>query len=65
MNTGKSVQDTDPRVRAEADDEMPGESARGPLRLRPVQGLQPVQDIQEIVDKLAAVTKQLRHPVRS
>ena len=64
MNTGNPVQDADPRVRAEADDEMPGESAKGPLRLRQVHGLQPIEDIQELVDKLAAVTRQLRHRVK-
>jgi hypothetical protein len=64
MNTGNPVQDADPRVRPEADDVMPGDEARPPLRLRRVPNLQPVQDIQELIDKLAAVTRQLRRPVK-
>jgi hypothetical protein len=40
-----------------------GQVISGPARSPRTQ--EPLQDIQEIVDKLAAVTQQLRHPKRS
>ena len=69
MITGNSVQDANPACRSEPDDasltgaaadynipDGPGKPARTPRIHRPL------QDIQDIIDKLAAVTQQLRHP---
>jgi cell division protein FtsX len=47
---------------AMSDDEIPGDE-KSAVRTRP--SFQHVQDIQELIDKLAAVTKQLRHPGHS
>jgi hypothetical protein len=47
---------------AVAGDEVPGEE-KPAARTRP--SFQHIQDIQELIDKLAAVTKQLRHPGQS
>jgi hypothetical protein len=61
MNPGDSVQD----VSRTGPDEASGFSAagQGSDTLAPPPGFQkPLQDIQDIIDKLAAVTKQLRHP---
>jgi hypothetical protein len=65
MNTGNSVRDADPPECAglAESNEIPGDEARPVVRARPT--FQPVQDIQELIDKLAAVTKQLRHPGHS
>lgn len=45
-----------------SDDDAPGDE-KPAVRTRP--SFQHVQDIQELIDKLAAVTKQLRHPGHS
>jgi hypothetical protein len=61
MKTGNSVRDTDP-----ADESgvaaVPG--SQGVLVSEPSRSLrlQPLKDIQDIIDKLAVVTNQLRHP---
>jgi hypothetical protein len=64
MNPGPSVQDAHPPCPPGQDDAScpegtagyPGAMARSPRSQKPL------QDIQDIVDKLAAVTQQLRHP---
>jgi hypothetical protein len=65
MNPGDSVQDASRSGPDEASgfgatagqgNSMPGRSPRTQ---------KPLQDIQDIIDKLAAVTQQLRHPGRS
>jgi len=65
MNPGDSVQDATRSGPDEASGfgaatdqgiSTPGQSSRTQ---------KPVQDIQDIIDKLAAVTQQLRHPGRS
>jgi hypothetical protein len=65
MNPGESVQD----VSRTGPDEASGISAAAPqgngMPARPLRTQESLQDIQEIVDKLAAVTQQLRHPNRS
>jgi hypothetical protein len=81
MNTGNSVRDADPRCAVTDDLstvdmlQEPVEALQKPANLavsgdeepavqaRP--SFQHVQDIQELIDKLAAVTKQLRHPGHS
>jgi hypothetical protein len=73
MNSGNSVQDSGlrgaPDVPASAVDvPAPEEGQRDtssgqPFGSRP--RMQHLQDIQEIIDKLAAVTRQLRHPGNS
>jgi hypothetical protein len=79
MNTGNSVRDADPRFAVNADvstvealQESPGMATVGnevpddeesTVRTRP--SFHHVQDIQELIDKIAAVTKQLRHPGNS
>jgi hypothetical protein len=70
MNSGNSVQDPDLRCAPEVpaqdaqvpvpEEALQGDSSGQSSRIRP-----PLQDIQEIIDKLAAVTKQLRHPGHS
>ena len=64
MNPVDSVPDTDLSCR-------PGQDARGPdepadhddgMPPRAGWAHKPLQDIQDIIDKLAAVTQQLRHP---
>ena len=73
MNSGNSVQDPDLRSASavsdsDADPQVPEDglhdrhSAKSSGTRSP---LQHVQDIQEIVDKLAAVNKQLREPGHS
>lgn len=62
MNPGNSVQDADPRVAPAVpgqDADLPAAEDQSP---RPRPPFQHVQDIQELIDKLAAVTKQLRYP---
>jgi hypothetical protein len=65
MNPGDIVQD----VSRPGPDEASGiGAAAGPVSSEPARSLrtqESLQDIQEIVDKLAAVTQQLRHPKRS
>lgn len=73
MNSGNSVQDSDLRCAADepaqdAEASSPEEGLQGQKsgqssRVRPT--LQHVQDIQELIEKLAAVTRQLRHPGHS
>jgi hypothetical protein len=64
MNHGDSVQDAsrsgpdDVTVPGAGDGRGDGHQARTLTMQRPL------QDIQDIIDKLAAVTQQLRHPVR-
>ncbi len=65
MNPGHSVQDANPSCPPREDDDSRLEAAAdhgsgGPARSPRAQ--KPVQDIQDIIDKLAAVTQQLRHP---
>jgi hypothetical protein len=66
MKTGNSVRDADSRCAANADlstdDEVSGDE-EPTVRTRP--SFQHIQDIQELIDKLAAVTKQLRRPGHS
>jgi len=65
MNPGDIVQD----VSRPGPDEARGiGAAAGQLNSGPARSLrtqESLQDIQEIVDQLAAVTQQLRHPKRS
>jgi len=70
MNTGNSVRDADPRFAADGD--LPGLAASADQASSGDEPAVPgrpsfrhVQDIQELIDKLAAVTKQLRHPGHS
>jgi len=61
MNFGDSVHDAS---RSGLDDaSQPGTPANSPSRSPWTQ--KPIQDIQDIIDKLAAVTQQLRHPHRN
>jgi hypothetical protein len=61
MNIGDSVQDAS---RSGPDDgTMPG--AVDGHQTRTLRAQKHLQDIQELIDKLAAVTQQLRHPSRS
>jgi hypothetical protein len=65
MNSGQSVQDANPPYPPGQDDASRPEAAAGyggggPARSPRAQ--KPLQDIQDIVDKLAAVTKQLSRP---
>lgn len=62
MIPGNSVRDANPACRSEPDDALrsgttAGYGSRPPHRL--------LQDIEEIIDKLAAVTQQLHRPSRS
>ena len=65
MNSGHSVQDANPSYPPGQDDASrlegtAGYSSGGPARSPRAQ--KPLQDIQDLIDKLAAVTQQLRHP---
>ncbi len=65
MNPGNSVQDANPSCPPGQDDASRPEATAGcggggPVRSPRAQ--KPLQDIQDIIDKLAAVTQQLRHP---
>ena len=62
MNSGNSVQDADPRCAPAVSGQDADRSAQDGQRPRPRPSLQHIQDIQEIIDKLADVTRQLRHP---
>jgi hypothetical protein len=65
MNSGHSVHDANPSCPAGQDDasrlETPVGCGSGGATRSP-KANKPVQDIQDIIDKLAAVTQQLRHP---
>ena len=67
MNIGDSVQEVS-RSGPE-DGTVPGAAGHGDSHqarsLRTQKPFQGIQDIQDIIDKLAAVTQQLRHPSRS
>ena len=60
MNIGDSVQDVS-RSGPE-DGTVPGAVGHGDSHQ--ARSLKPLQDIQDLIDKLAAVTQQLRHPSR-
>ena len=64
MNIGDSVQDAS---RSEIEDgTVPGAVGHdGSHQARSLRTQQHLQDIQDLIDKLAAVTQQLRHPSRS
>jgi hypothetical protein len=77
MIPGNSVQDADPACRSESDDASRSGATAGydaadygnadhparPPRTHRAKGShRPLQDIQEIIDELAAVTQRLRHP---
>ena len=65
MNPGQSVQDANPSCPPGQDDASRLEAAAGcgsGGSARSPRAHKPVQDIQDIIDKLAAVTQQLRHP---
>jgi hypothetical protein len=60
MNPGDSVQDVS---RTGPDEAGLGAAGQGNGTLAQSPGFhRPLQDIQDIIDKLAAVTQQLRHP---
>ena len=64
MNIGDSVQDAS-RSGSE-DGTAPGALGYGDThQARSLRTQKHLQDIQELIDKLAAVTQQLRHPSRS
>ena len=65
MNFGDSLQDAS---RSEPDDVTVTGAADGHgdgHRARALTIQRPLQDIQDIIDKLAAVSQQLRHPARA
>jgi hypothetical protein len=65
MNPGHTVQDASPSCPPDEDDASRPEAAGGygnDASARSPRAQRPLQDIQDIVDKLAAVTQQLRHP---
>ena len=64
MNIGDSVQDAS---RSEIEDgTVPGALGQGEShQARSLRTQKHLQDIQDLIDKLAAVTQQLRHPSRS
>lgn len=62
MNSGNSVQDASSRVAPAVPGQDADRSASDGQSPRPRPPFQHVQDIQEIIDKLAAVTKQLHRP---
>jgi hypothetical protein len=61
MNPGDSVHDVSRTGPDETGDPGPVGQGNGTLTRSPRTG-KPLQDIQDIIDKLAAVTQQLRHP---
>jgi hypothetical protein len=64
MNIGDSVQDAS-RSQTE-DGTVPGALGYGDThQTRSLRTQKHLQDIQDLIDKLAAVTQQLRHPSRS
>lgn len=63
MNIGNSVQDAS---RSETEDgTMPDAPGHDSHQARSLRAQKHLQDIQDLIDKLAAVTQQLRHPSRS
>jgi hypothetical protein len=62
MNSGESVHDASPTGLDEASGPgaAAGEGSHTPARSP--RTYKPLQDIQDLIDKLAAVTQQLRHP---
>jgi hypothetical protein len=65
MNPGDSVQDVSRTGPAEASGIGADAGQGNSSPARSLRTAETLQDIQEIVDKLAAVTQQLRHPNRS
>ena len=64
MNVGDSVQDASRS--ATEDGLIPGALGREDShQARSLRAQRHLQDIQDLIDKLAAVTQQLRHPSRS
>ena len=64
MNIGDSVQDASRS--ATEDGTVPGALGRDDsYQARSLLAQKHLQDIQDLIDKLAAVTQQLRHPSRS
>ena len=61
MNFGDSVQDAS---RSGPDDVTVPGAVGGEGQARSLRTQKPLQDIQDLIDKLAAVTQQLRHPGR-
>jgi hypothetical protein len=61
MNPGDSVHDVSCAGPDETGDPGPVGQGNGTLTRSP-RTEKPLQDIQDIIDKLAAVTQQLRHP---
>jgi hypothetical protein len=71
MIPGNGVQDANPACRPEPDDASRSRAAAGydadhptGMPARSPRTHRPLQDIQEIIDELAAVTQRLRHPGR-
>ena len=64
MNPGDSVHDVSCAGPDETGDPGPVGQGNGTLTRSP-RTEKPLQDIQDIIDKLAAVTQQLRHPKSS
>jgi hypothetical protein len=64
MNPGDSVHDVSRAGSDETGDPGPVGQGNGTLTRSP-RTEKPLQDIQDIIDKLAAVTRQLRHPKSS
>jgi hypothetical protein len=63
MNPGHTVQDANPSCPPGPDDASRHEATTGgDGSVRSPRAQKPVQDIQDIIDKLAAVTQQLRRP---
>jgi hypothetical protein len=63
MNPGHTVQDANPSCPPGQDDASRLEATTGgDGSVRSPRAQKPVQDIQDIIDKLAAVTQQLRRP---
>jgi len=67
MNSGHSVRDAHPPSPPGQDDasRLEGTVGYGDGLARSPRSQKPLQDIQDIIDKLAAVTQQLRRPGRS
>jgi hypothetical protein len=64
MNPGHSVQDAHPPCPPGQEDasRLDGTAGYAGGLARSPRSQKPLQDIQDIIDKLAAVTQQLRHP---
>jgi hypothetical protein len=65
MNSGNSVQDADPRVGPDAPSQDADLAVSDSQKSQPRPALHQVEDIQEIIDKLAAVNRRLRYPRHS